>query len=205
MKKLNLLIVITLLSVSVTFAQRFGVKGGLNITGLSVENHDYNAKLGFHLGPVAEFHFGDIFGLETGVLLTTKGGTEKFGEDKYKINLTYLEFPIQVRAGYDFGTTRVYGILGPYLGVAVGGKYVSTVNDVKTSTKVDFGTDLKRFDAGLSIGACAAVSIFEIGFTYNHGFVNISDWHDTKNRAFYLSVAYKFGKNPFKDIIKKKG
>lgn len=198
MKKLNLLVLLITLSVSVSFAQRFGVKGGLNITNLNVENHNYDPKLGFHLGPVAEFHFGNIFGLETGVLLTTKGGTEKIGDDKYKINLTYLEFPVHARAGYDFGTTRVYGILGPYFGFALGGSYKNNVDDVKTTTKIDFGTDMKRFDAGLTIGACAAVSIFELGFTYNHGFVNIGEWHNTKNRAFYLSVAYKFGKNPFK-------
>lgn len=194
MKKITLLLIFITLVISGTFAQRFGVKGGLNITNLNVVGHDYNAKLGIHLGPVAEFHFGDIFGLETGVLLSTKGA--KDNDTDIKINLTYLEFPINFRAGYDFGTTRVYGILGPYLGFAVGGKY----KDGDVSTKVDFGGEgeLKRFDAGMTIGACAAVSIFELGFTYNHGFVNISDWHTTKNRAFYLSVAYKFGKNPFK-------
>ncbi len=194
MKKLNLLILVTLLTVSVSFAQRFGVKGGLSITNLKVENHDYNAKLGIHLGPTAEFHFGNIFGLETGVLLSTKGGKEDVSD--IKINLTYLEFPVHCRAGYDFGATRVYGILGPYFGFALGGKY----KDGDTSTKIDFGGDGEptRFDAGLTIGASAAVSIFELGFTYNHGLVDFGDWHSMKNRAFYLTMAYKFGKNPFR-------
>lgn len=199
MKKITLLLFVITIGVSSSFAQRFGVKTGLNITNLKVENHDYNAKLGFHLGPVAEFHFGDIFGLETGVLLSTKGASEKVGDIKFKTSLTYLEFPVNFRAGYDFGPTRVYGILGPYLGFAIGGKYKTD----DTSTKIDFGVDggLKRFDAGLTIGACAAVSFFELGFTYNHGFVNIGDWHNVKNRAFYLTVAYKFGKNPFKELF----
>jgi len=204
MKKLNLLLLLIVLSISVSFAQRFGVKGGLNITNLKVENHNYDPKMGFHLGPVAEFHFGNIFGLETGILLTTKGGTEKIAGNKYRTSLTYLEFPLNFRAGYDFGPTRVYGILGPYFGLAVGGKFTNIFDDTKTTTKIDFGEEMSRFDAGLTIGASAAVHIFEIGFSYNHGFVNISELHDTKNRAFYISVAYKFGKNPFKDIIKKK-
>lgn len=195
MRKISILLTIILtFFVFNSQAQRFGVKGGLNITNLKVTNEDFNAKLGMHIGPVAEFHFGDIFGLETGVLLTTKGG--KNDDTDIKVNLTYLEFPVHARAGYDFGTTRVYGILGPYFGFALGGKY----KDGDTSTKIDFGDDGEptRFDAGLSIGACAAVSIFEIGFTYNHGLVDFGDWHEMKNRAFYLSVAYKFGKNPFK-------
>lgn len=175
-------------------AQRFGVKGGLNITNLKVDNEDFNAKAGVHIGPVAEFPFGDIFGLETGILLTNKGGVQDIND--VKVNLTYLEFPVQARAGYDFGPTRFYGIFGPYFAFAVGGKY----KDGDTSTKIDFGDngEPKRFDAGLSIGACAAVSVFEVGFTYNHGLVDFGDGFEIKNRAFYLSVAYKFGKNPFK-------
>lgn len=175
-------------------AQRFGVKGGLNITNLSVGGSNYDPKLGIHIGPTAEFHFGNIFGLETGVLLTTKGGVASSSD--IKTSLTYLEFPIQCRAGYDFGATRVYGILGPYLGFALAGKY----KDGSNSTSIDFGGDGEptRFDAGLSIGASAAVSIFELGFTYNHGLVDFGGWHEMKNRAFYITVAYKFGKNPFR-------
>jgi hypothetical protein len=202
MKKVTLLLIVFTLSISGTFAQRFGVKGGLNITNLAIEGNDYNAKLGIHLGPVAEFHFGDIFGLETGVLLTTKGGKDKFGDYKYKTSLTYLEFPIHARAGYDFGTTRVYGILGPYFGFALGGKYKTEFDGDTDSEKIEFGDGgMSRFDVGMSIGACAAVSIFELGFTYNHGLVDISGdgGHKIKNRAFYISVAYKFGNNPFKN------
>ncbi|MBI9054342.1 MAG: PorT family protein [Bacteroidales bacterium] len=202
MKKIiTILFVVFICTTTSSFAQRFGVKGGFNITNLNVEGHDYSAKLGIHIGPVAEFHFGDIFGLETGVLLSTKGAKEKFGDDTYKINLTYLDFPVNFRAGYDFGTTRVYGILGPYFGFALGGKYKNEINDVKTSTKIEFGDGgLSRFDAGLTIGACAAVSIFELGFSYNHGFVDISgdSGHKMKNRVFMLSMAYKFGENPFR-------
>lgn len=198
MKKVVVLIIVLVSFSSGLFAQRFGVKGGLNITNLKVENHDYNMKLGFHLGPVAEFHFGDIFGLETGVLLSTKGGSEEIAGTKYKTSLTYLDFPINFRAGYDFGTTRVYGILGPYIGFAVGGKFKADYDGTKTSTKIDFGTEMSRFDAGITIGACAAVSIFELGFSYNHGLVNIGEGHNIKNRVFMISAAYKFGKNPFK-------
>ncbi|MCB2194835.1 MAG: PorT family protein [Bacteroidetes bacterium] len=195
MRKTTILLTVLLtIFVFSSQAQRFGVKGGLNITNLKVENEDFNAKAGVHIGPVAEFHFGDIFGLETGMLLTNKGGKEDISD--IKVNITYLEFPVHFRAGYDFGPQRVYGIFGPYFGFALGGKY----KDGDTSEKIDFGGDgePKRFDAGLSIGACTAISFFEIGFTYNHGLVNFGDWHDMKNRAFYISVAYKFGKNPFK-------
>ncbi|NOQ27941.1 MAG: outer membrane beta-barrel protein [Bacteroidales bacterium] len=195
-----ILIVVFAFNVNSLLAQRFGVKGGFNLTNLKIENSDYSPKLGFHFGPVAEFHFGNIFGLETGMLLTTKGGKEKFATTENKINLTYLEFPINARAGYDFGDYRVYGLFGPYIGVAIGGKYKTTFDGVTTSTKVDWGSDagLKRFDAGITIGACTAVKIFEVGFSYSHGLVNISSWHNTKNRVFSVFMAYKFGKNPFK-------
>ena len=89
-------------------------------------------------------------------------------------------------------------ILGPYFGFALGGKYKTEFDGDTDSEKIEFGDGgMSRFDAGMSIGACAAVSIFELGFTYNHGLVDISGdgGHKIKNRAFYISVAYKFGKN----------
>ena len=183
---------------------------GLNITNLKIENHDTSPKLGFHIGPITEIPFGDIFALETGVLISTKGNKLEetvFGiTTKYKTNLVYLDIPINVKAGYDFGKTRVYGILGPNFAFGLTGKYKSKIDDggdiTKTDTKVEWGSDgsFKRFDSGLTIGACAAVSIFELGISYSHGFVNIAtgDIHNTKNRVFSISAAYKFGKNPFK-------
>jgi len=211
MRKVTLILIIAIIGISSTsFAQRFGVKGGLNITNLKIENHDTSPKLGFHIGPITEIPFGDIFALETGVLISTKGNKLEetvFGiTTKYKTNLVYLDIPINVKAGYDFGKTRVYGILGPYFAFGLTGKYKSKIDDggdiTKTDTKVEWGSDgsFKRFDSGLTIGACAAVSIFELGISYSHGFVNIAtgDIHNTKNRVFSISAAYKFGKNPFK-------
>jgi Outer membrane protein beta-barrel domain len=211
MRKITLLLIIVVIGISSnSFAQRFGVKGGLNITNLKVENHDYSPKLGFHFGPITEIPLGDIFAIETGVLLSTKGAKSEetfFGiTTQSKTNLLYLDFPINAKAGYDFGKTRVYGILGPYFAFGLSGKYKTKIDDggniTKSDTKIEWGSDgsLKRFDSGLTIGACAAVSIFELGFSYSHGFVNISsnDEHKTKNRVFSISMAYKFGENPFK-------
>lgn len=201
MKKILVLSAAVLLISNIALAQRFGVKGGINITNFSATNTSYDAKLGLHFGPTAEFHFGNIFGLETGILITNKGA-KRSGTFDHKTSITYLEFPVYARAGYDFGITRVYGTFGPYFGVALGGKYKTKIDGDWDSDKIEFGDDgMKRFDAGLSIGASAAVSIFELGLSYNHGLVDISadGGGKIKNRAFMISIAYKFGKNPFRN------
>jgi len=204
-----------------SFSQEFGVKAGLNFSNMLAKDNDvtlsddYKSKLGFQFGPVVEFPFSDLLSLETGLMFTTRGfKTEDSGssfgvdwESKRSVNVNYLDIPINLRAGFDVGSMRIYGNFGPYIGIALSGKYKSeyTVagDTEEDDEKLDIGSDkgeddLKRTDFGLNIGAAVAITSFEVGLNYGLGLANLSSSTDNgakmKNRVFSITVAYKLGK-----------
>ena len=78
------LIVITIMMVTdKLFSQEFGIKAGLNLSNMhvvddgSIVSEDFNMKPGFHIGATAEFPLTEMFSLETGLLLSTKGVISK--------------------------------------------------------------------------------------------------------------------------------
>lgn len=224
MKHLTKVFVIAILVAfaSESFAQvNFGVKAGLNLANLTVKDNDntysddFKSKLGFQVGPVVEFGFNDMISLETGLLLSTKGhkiedSGSNFGidwESKQSLNIMYLNIPINARAGFDVGGMRIYGAVGPYIGVGLSGKAKGEYTvDGETETddeSIEFGSDeeesdLKRLDYGLSVGAGAVFGAFEVGLNYDLGLANLSPYTDNgakiNVKVFSLTAAFKFGK-----------
>jgi hypothetical protein len=213
MKLLVLVIVFSL--ATETFAQKFWVKGGLNLSDMLVKDDDdtysdeFKMKPGFHIGASAEFPINEMFSFETGLLLSTKGikMSEEEDGDKYeaKLNLMYLDIPLNAKASFDIGGAKLYGTFGPYIGLGMHGKskYEETY-DGETETdeeNIKWGSDedddLKRFDFGLAAGAGVEIKSFQIGLTYALGLANISPDSDggykMNNRVLGISVGYKFG------------
>lgn len=204
-----------------SFSQEFGVKAGLNFSNMLAKDNDvtlsddYKSKLGFQFGPVVEFPFSDLLSLETGLMFTTRGfKTEDSGssfgvdwESKRSVNVNYLDIPINLRAGFDVGSMRIYGNFGPYIGIAMSGKYKGeyTYGGVteEEDEKIEIGSDkeeddLKRTDLGLNIGAGVGINAFEVGLNYGLGLANLSPSTENgfkmNNKVFSITVAYKFGK-----------
>ena len=204
---------------TVSIAQTFGVKAGLNISDMLIKDDDSNysdqldMNTGFHIGLTSEFAKTDFFSFETGLILSTKGYktsyTEAFGGEKMeftgKLSLYYLDIPLTGKATLDVGDARIFGTFGPYVGIGLSGKAKSetTINGVteKTTRDVDWGSneedDLKRMDFGLTVGAGIGFRAFEIGATYGYGLTNISTYTDNgykaNNRVFGISLGYIFG------------
>jgi len=223
MKKLTKVFLIAILVAFATesFAQiNFGIKGGVNLAKLMekyIGDEDFDgdlneytkSKLGFQVGPVVEFGFSDLISLETGLLLSAKGTKSEFSEEsmesKSSASIMYLNIPVNARVGFDVGGTRIFGAVGPYIGVGLSGKYKGeyTINGETTTEEEDleFGndeaeSDLKRLDYGLSIGAGAAFGAFEVGLNYDLGLADLrfSDNFKTSTRCLSITAAYKFGK-----------
>lgn len=198
-------IVVALLAIATgSYAQTFGVKAGLNLSNMVIKDDDhtysddYEMKPGFHLGPIAEFPINDMLTFETGLIISAKGF--KYSEDSYdmKLNLYYLDIPLTAKASYDAGFGKIYGLLGPYLGIGLSGKSVYGDED----EPVDWGSDsddddLKRPDFGLTVGAGVEINSILVGLSYNFGLANISPDSDggfkINNRVIGISVGYKFG------------
>ena len=214
--KFLLVIMISLIGFQ-SYAQSFGVKGGLNLANLldkdddDTWSNDYKMNMGFHIGATMNYPFTDAFSLETGLLLDTKGfkyEEEAYGaEVKLKGNLYYIDIPITLKASYDIGNNLVmYGTFGPYIGMGLSGKLkieVKYEGDTETEEeKIIWGNDeeeddLKRFDFGLAFGGGVEISAIQIGVSYDLGLANISPYTDDgtiiQNRVLKFSVGYKFG------------
>lgn len=217
--RLLILSVFTILTGSL-FAQTIGVKAGYTLSDLLLKedgesaSDDFNMRSGFHLGPTFEWSINEGASIETALLLTTKGikldESESYEGITYsseaKVNLWYLDIPVYGKLYADVGETRIYGMIGPYIGIGLsgktkmeesgGGENYSDDWDIEWGDSED--DDLKRLGLGLAVGGGIEVNSFLFEFTSHLGLNNISPQSDydivARNRAFMFSVGYKFRK-----------
>lgn len=185
MKKVLFSGIAIILVASVAKAQHveFGVKGGLNVSKVEIDDgRDYDAKAGVHIGGLAHIHLTKMFALQPEIVYSTQGG--KDGDNTLKLN--YLNIPVlgQFMFGNGFRLQT-----GPQLGILAVGK--SKVDDLE----LDIKDDLESVDLSWVFGASY---IFPAGVgldaRFNVGINNISDNRsfDAYNRVFQVGVFYQF-------------
>lgn len=215
--RITFIIIVSLCIAAQAEAQSLGVKTGLNLCKGLVKDDDevysnedeFKIKGGFNIGAVFEIPITDFLWIEPGLLFSVKGMRTVWEGDDWKetekANVFYLDIPVNVLAGYDFGSVKVYGILGPYVGIGLAGKYKWEEEwDGETdsgSEDIEWGSDsdeddLRRPDAGLTFGVGAQFKGLEFSMTRAMGLANISSYQDggfrIKNRVTGISIAYKF-------------
>ncbi|MDQ3049886.1 MAG: PorT family protein [Bacteroidota bacterium] len=225
MKKLPVIIaVIGLLATTLTgTAQTFSIKAGLTFANLHSESDgpdslfDQKLKHGYQLGAMAEFPLSERLAIETGLIFSTKGYRIKediesgFGpsyEYKGRLELLYVEVPIQLTGTCKVGKLNFFGTFGPYLGYGIYGRFKDEFTifgeTETTSDDVKWGNDktedfIKRLDYGLTAGAGVDLNKFRIGLSYSYGLANISSFTDgntkVQNRVIGIAVSYRFKKN----------
>ena len=217
--KLFLIVIAIVMATDKLFSQEFGIKAGFNSSNMHIVNNrlfftdDSNMKTGFHIGATAEFPLTEIFSLETGLLLSTKGfifrnqlNELNIGfnyESKVNLSTLYLDIPVTAKASSYIGGTKIYFVFGPYVGIGLsgtikGGEIVDGVttsyeNDIEWGSDID--SDFKRMDFGLIIGTGVELNSIQIGLNYSLGLANIFPQNNVKfrNRVLGISVGYKFG------------
>ena len=220
--KLFLIVIAIMMATDKLFSQEFGIKAGFNSSNMhvvddgSIVSEDFNMRTGFHIGATVEFPLTEMFSLETGLLISTKGVISKellTEEDmgfnfEYKVNLSplYLDIPVTAKASFDIGGgAKIYGVFGPYAAIGLSGKIKQeeSINGATTSEEIDieWGSDIessnfKRMDFGLIMGAGVELNSIQIGLNYSLGLANISPQTNVKirNRVLGISVGYRFGK-----------
>ncbi|MFC2104251.1 porin family protein [Bacteroidota bacterium] len=205
MKKLTKITILLIFVAFATnsYAQKFGIKTGINIASVSVKDDDEDisdeiySKVGLQLGPVVEFPMGDLLSLETGLIFSNKGARDEARfADATIISLNYFEMPVNLRIGFDAGPMKIYGNFGPYVGIAISGRYEDEKFEIGNDEDED---DIKRTDIGLNIGAGAGIRGFEFGLNYGTSLTSIApqtvNGFKVKNNVFSIVFAYKFGKD----------
>ena len=199
-----------------SLAQTFGIKAGLNLSDMLIKDDDKNytdnstMKPGFNAGATLEFPIKGMFSFDMGLLLSTKGYKldEKDGnyESTSTTKLLYIDIPLTAKAYFNVRGAKIYGAIGPYLGIGLSGEsnYEVTINGDSTNDTetVNWGSDadnddLKRLDFGLAAGAGVEINSIDIGVSYGLGLANISSYTDggrkVSNRVLGISLGYKFG------------
>jgi hypothetical protein len=208
--------VVFLLLVSLTIqAQdnkiRFSMLGGLNFQNIngkdaSGDKLENNLKLGFHIGANAMIGIAPEFYFQTGLLLTTKGTKYDVTGSTVKLNVSYIEVPLNLLYRSQLGDGNVLLGFGPYLAFGVGGKLKpesgSSV-DVKFKNEVTSGDldylYLRRFDSGANIffGYELPSGLFgqinaQLGMLKINPKYTGSSKAIEKNTGFGISVGYRF-------------
>lgn len=196
----------------------FGIRAGVNFSGVADKStdSDFNnffnrTKTGFNVGLNMDVPILTSFYIQTGLYFTTKGGryqesARELYEVKATLNPMYLELPVYASWRLDCSKhTQIQVNIGPYFGVAVGGKAKysekSEKLDYSESEKEPlFGKDaiLRRGDIGLGVGAGITVHKIYLGFNYSFGFNNLvkdvddSVWYKFRNRNFTIQTGFNF-------------
>ncbi|MCX6248510.1 MAG: porin family protein [Bacteroidetes bacterium] len=191
-------------------------------------NTDYTRKIhpGFQGGFFGAYLFNKFIGIQAEMIFDSKGETVTYnrknaeGETGKITNngtINYFTIPILFKGCAAIGKFfSIYGILGPYVGIGLGGRGKITGNGEDKTRSVVFtsetGTDdnvhAQRIDVGLTIGVepgfKAGPGIILLDLRYNYGFTDVQNPGDHKgdnyyprcNRSFGISAGYvyAFGK-----------
>lgn len=136
---------------------RVGVKGGWNLSSISVGSDgsvDKDKSLsGFNIGVIADFPLvPSILSFQPGVFYTTKGSKLTSGDPnnsasvyrKYTTNPSYIEIPLNFVGKIPIGEdTRLFAGIGPYFAFGVAGKnkVISSFGGVTTTTETNIKWD----------------------------------------------------------------
>lgn len=208
MKKLIFTAAVAMMAFAAQAQTTFGLTGGVNFQNINGEDEegndlDYKIKTGFLIGVNAEIPVADDFYFQPGLQFAVKGAN---GENDSKMNLNYLEVPLNFLYKPMLGQGHLILGFGPYLAYGIGGKIKSDAGDID----IEFISDVKEreekkeylapFDAGANIFFGYEFSN-KLSFQLNTqlGFVNMLSKDEgtkpegtAKNTGFGISVGYRF-------------
>ena len=221
MKAKLMLFGIMILAVTIINAQKtsFGLRGGVNfynLTGKEADGDklDNKLKTGFNVGVNAEIPVGIDFYVQPGIIYSSKGASDVFGT-KNKINIGYIEIPVNLLYKPDLGTGKLLLGFGPYAAFGIGGNYVFDASGVdkkpvKFKNQITVAEAIandnyyvKGFDAGANfLFGYEWSNRFSVQLNAGLGLVNIFTKVENidpgksslKNTGFGVSVGYRFAK-----------
>ena len=209
-KKYGILIPAFLLAAFISQAQEVNTGGGISIrAGVNFQNLngedasgnklENKIKTGFNAGIVGDIPVAPDFYFQPGLLYSAKGAKLQNTSDG-KVNLNYVEMPLNLVYKPMLGTGRLLMGFGPYLAYGIGGKVENAglENDIKFEKNAGNAANTvyyKPLDAGANL-------LF--GYEFSNklsaqlnaqlGLVNINAYDNDakiKNTGFGVSLGYR--------------
>ena len=195
MKRILLMSILTMITLSSCVCHNLGLKTGLNVASISGdETENLSSRTGFFFGGFAELCVSNDFAIQPELLYSMQGAEYTMSEGyDGKFKLDYLNVPVMAKVKV---TDELYFEAGPQVGILLSAKdeFASSGDsgeeDIKDEIKgVDFGANVGvgyQFEGGLNIGA-----------RYNLGLSNINDFEGSdsfknQNGVFQFSVGFRF-------------
>ncbi len=173
------------------------IRGGINIASMSANATENNYKdyenqsiIGFQVALAMPLKLSDNVAIQPEVVFIQKGGKSQYISDennKYISTFTsnYIEVPVSLKLGLgntSGGGIGFYVLGGPYVGIALNGKYkneLTVLGVSSTSNKtVDYTDDSnaeKRIDWGVNVGAGLSLGKMYLEGRYGLGINNLLD------------------------------
>ena len=207
MKKLFTLIVLvaaTYFAVPANAQLKFGIKGGLNITDMSLSNDVFETsnRTGFFIGPTIKFTLPIVgLGIDASALYDQREGEVNVEADDNTLVSTRLKqksinIPINLR--YDIGLgslAAVYLAAGPQFGFNVGDKNQSLYKDL-----AEWRLNTSNFSVNVGAGVML-LGHLQVGANYNivcgkTGEITVLDGAESvlrgRSNTWQISAAYYF-------------
>ena len=204
--------ILLFVGVSTTLKAQFGIRGGVNLSSLSASatettysDYERNSILGYQLGLIVPLKVSDRVAIQPELLWVQKGGKSTYGfsnSNKLVVSQTYNYVEVPVSLKLSFGQTLgngigAYVLVGPYLGLATGGKTKRelTIAGATTTTENSVNYDnsdkadrQKRLDYGGQVGAGVSIGKLFLDVRYSLGFNNLldSDTNNSNDNSPYL-------------------
>lgn len=218
---LFLVLLFAITSLTLNAQVKCGIKIGADFSTLKykIDGMDLNDSLDLkgittpRLGFFVEIPFTDEIFMQAGFEGALKGYSykderEKNGEwvpSDEKVVLVALNFPIMAGYKYDLGDAKVFGMLGPVIGIntyatniyKAGGKWDNThmfIGDYPGGWNDPFAY-FERLDIGGRIEAGVEIHRFQFSASYTQGLTNLHDLFavTSKSKVIGLNAAIKFG------------
>lgn len=164
-------------------------------TGTQVGKATADLRAGIRAGIVADGYISRDFTLQSGLYFTQKGANDPNGNASYR--LSYLELPVLLLAKARLGTGHLFLGGGPFVAVAIGGKYDYGSGSQDLTFGDGAGANFRRIDGGVLVtgGYETKPGVFFRAFV-NPSLVNIrpagSSDNSIRNWGYGFSVGYFF-------------
>ena len=209
MRKIALLIALTIFGLTQANAQNFGFKGGYNYSSFNgdvAKDNTLKGLSGFYVGALLELPLGDVISLQPEVIYSRQGAAWEqkniLGEFKKDLKLDYLNIPVMAKV--NLGPLFLQG--GVQFGFLVGKPEVSYTRGAQRVTEKVDKDAYAAFDFGVGTGLGVNLSQhFFVEARYTHSLTNaldpnnnslknahISDDNNFKNAVLSLGLGVKF-------------
>jgi hypothetical protein len=190
-----------------SFGQQIGIKGGINLASMNIEEFDTENRFGYHFGGYLNIPISDGFAIQPEVLYSARGVRTTYDEDfvlfelegEGTLRLDYIDVPIMgvIFLG-DFAQIEV----GPYIGFLANSNFESEGDLGDFDEDID-SDNFKSMDFGLAGGLAINLGAFQIGARYVYGLQEVQDSEvsealisDARHRVIQAYAAFRIGDTP---------